>query len=819
MNTLKTNFRPTVLSQSLAAILICGSLLAPAAHAARINIPAGSLDQAIQLLARQAGIVIAADGKYTRQVSVAAISGELSAGQALQQLLRGSTLEAVQQKDGSYLLRPVAELPAVKVSATAPAAANLGAASSKEAQLPTVRVSAAANTGGSEGRGYVAKRSATATKTDTPIIETSQSIHTVSSEQIENQGVQRISQALRYTPGVSADMRGDTSRFDTLAFRGIGGVTDTAQYLDGLRLPRGVSYLVPQMEVHGVERLDVLKGPASIMYGQAPLGGIINMTSKRPTDEAFNELGLTAGSKHFRQIAWDSSNALNDDDTLRYRLVALAKKSDTSVDFTREERIYVAPSIVWQPGADTSLTLLAMYQHDPYGGFYGVLPSKGSILPNPHGPIARNFFDGSPSFNDFDRKQTSIGYEFSHRLNEAWTFKQNMRYLQLDLQQSQVGTQLMLPDNRTLMRYAHWSEEDLKAINLDTRLHGLIRTGAAEHQLLFGLDLQHDQWRQTTGLGRAPTLDLFAPNYEQIIAKPAALSNPHRKQKLLGLYAQDQITLDDWHFTLGGRFDRADIRTDNPLRRSVAEQKLSELTWRAGALYRFDSGFAPYASYSTSFDPSTTTNPYGAPFKPTTGRQFEAGLKYQPASWNALFTMAAFDLTQQNVLTRDPASNLPNAKVQTGEINSRGLELEARVSPAKDFNVIAGMTVINPKVTRSNGVDLGKRPVAVAKTSASLWGDYRVTEGRFAGWTLGAGVRHVGSSYADEANLQKIPSYTTMDAMLRFDFKHLDPALRGMSFTLNVANLTDKVFYTCNAADFCNYGQGRTVMGSLTYGW
>lgn len=768
----------------------------------QIRIAAQPLAQALNDWARQTRIQLVVQQTAVAGKTAPAVSGALTPREALDQLLAGSGLWG--RFEGNLVtIEPMP--PSTRHDTTLPAVLVTAQATQESGNGPVL--------------GHIARRSVTATKTDTPIMETPMSINVVPRDQIEIQGAQQLTQTLRYTPGLSTDIRGDTSRFDMMSFRGIGAVSDTFQYLDGLRLPRGASYLVPQIDTYSLERVEVLKGPASVMYGQAPLGGIVSMVSKRPTEEAFREVSLSAGSHNRRQVGVDSGGTLDDDGTLSYRLTALARKSDTSVKLTQEERIYVAPSITWKPNADTSLTVLGLYQNDPKGGFYGVLPSSGSILPNLYGAISRDFFDGSPGFNDFDRTQSSIGYELHHRLDDQWALRQNMRYWHMDVAQSQVGSSGLRADNRTLSRYALWSTERLNAVNLDTHLLGRVQSGPLSHQLLFGLDLQRDRWTQTMGYGAAPTLDILAPDYSQAITRPAAYTSPDRTQNLIGLYAQDQVKWGNWNFTLGGRFDRARMQNDNRLANTFVDQTLTKFTWRAGVIHNFDNGLAPYASYATSFDPSVTANPYGAPFKPTTGKQYEVGVKYQPPGRNALFTLAAFDLTQQDVLTNDPGSSLPNARVQTGEVSSRGLEFEARFSPAKGFNIIGGVSLTDPRITRSNGADSGKRPITVATTTASLWSDYRVSKGTLAGVTVGAGMRHVGAGYADAANTQRIPAYTALDAMLRYELQQLDPVLRGLSLALNVTNLTDKVYFTCNGMNFCNYGQGRTFLATLKYGW
>ena len=750
------------------------------------------LAQALNQWARQSGMQLLVQQAQVAGKTAPALAGHFSPRDALEQLLAGSGLQA--RFDGQVVTIERRAVPG------------------GDAALPAVQVRASheQEVGNGPVWGYVAQRSLSATKTDTPLMETPMSIHVVSKEQIESQ---------RYTPGLSADIRGDTSRFDMMALRGIGGVSDTFLYLDGLRLPRGASYLVPQVDTHSLERVEVLKGPASVMYGQAPLGGIVSMVSKRPSAEAAHEVSLSVGSNHRKQLTWDSTGALNEDGTLQYRLTALARQSDTSVQFAEEERTYIAPSLTWKPNADTQLTVLGLYQHDPKGGFYGVLPSRGSILPNRYGAIPRNFFDGSPDHNDFDRTQSSLGYEFSHRLNGQWSVKQNLRYWHMDLDQSQVGLSGLQADDRTINRYALWSKEKLTAWNIDTHLVGQLQTGDVSHQVLLGVDVQRDRWQQTQGYGAAPTLDWLAPNYQQAITMPAAYTSPDRKQQLTGVYLQDQIKWGRWGLTLGGRFDRVHITNDNLLAKTYSDQKLSKSTWRAALMHNFANGVAPYVSYATSFDPSVTANPYGDPFQPTTGKQVEVGVKYQPAGKDALFTASVFDLTQQNVLTQDPSSSNPMVRVQTGEVNSRGIELEARFSPLPRLNIISGLSWIDPEVTRSNGADLGKRPITVAKTTASVWGDYKLTEGAWAGLTVGAGVRHVGHAYADPSNTQKIPAYTVLDAMLRYDLRYLDASLRGATLSLNLTNLTDKTFFTCNGANFCNYGQGRTVLATLKYGW
>lgn len=782
--------RSTLLRAAM-ALGLAFQIHAASAQSVHFDIPAQPLAPALAALASQARLQLAFAGELAQGRSAPTLQGTHDLADALRILLAGSGLQGRVQGRTLVVER----------------VASPGAAST----LPVVTVSASAQAEAATGpvTGYVARRSATAGKVDMAIMETPVSIHVVGREQIEAQGAQRIQQALRYVPGMSADIRGDISRFDQMAFRGTGWVLDTFQYLDGLRLPRGSSYLIPQIDPYFLERVEVLKGPASVVFGQAPLGGIVSLVGKRPTQERFHAVNLAVGSHSRVQTGFDSGGPLGDDGTLTYRLTALARKADTSVQMTKEERIAIAPSVTWRPDADTALTLLASWQHDPTGGYYGVLPSSGTILPNPYGPIRRDFFDGSPDFNQYDRIQASAGYELSHRFASGWRLQQNMRYWHMEMDQSMAGTLRLQPDHRTLTRFATWSQERMNAVNLDTRIEGESATGPLAHRMVFGLDLQRDRWTQLQGMAGAPSLDLLNPDYTQPIPRPAANNSPDRVQRLAGLYAQDHIRWGAWGLLLGLRADHADISIDNALTRRDTRQNFTKYTGRAGLMHNFSNGVAPYASYSTSFDPAVVVNPYGDPFKPTTGRQYELGIKYQPPGTQQLYTLAAFDLTQRNVLTRDPNSSLPNAMVQTGEVNSRGVEFEAKFNLARGLNLVGGLSVLDPKITRSNGVDLNQRPIAVARTTASLWADYRLP----AGVTLGGGVRHVGAAYANAANTQRIPAYTVADAMLRYEL------IAGTALSLNVSNLFDKTYFTCNAADFCNYGQSRTLLATLNVKW
>lgn len=762
------------------------------------------LSRALMQFSKLTGMQLFFDANLVRGKNSAKVNGKLSTEDALKQLLSGSDLS----------FRVSGNTVTITQSGKQADAAADGSAT----LLNTITVVGENAWGPVDG--YVATRTAAVTKTDTPIMETPQTVNIVTREQIERQGAQRVNQAVRYSAGVQSEGHGDVSRFDQFAFRGIAGVTDNNQFHDGLRLPRGTSYLIAQTDVWHLERLELLKGPSSVLYGQAPLAGIVNTVSKRPTSERIAEVDVLFGSHNRKQLAFDFSGALNNDQTWLYRLSGVGLDSKTSVNMTKEQRVSIAPSLTWQPDADTTFTLLTSYQRDPEGGYYGFLPYYGTVEPTPYGRLPRDFFDGSPKANEFDRKQASVGYSLDHKFNENWTIHQNFRYLRMDLDQSVVYSMALMPDNRTIARLGQWSAESMNAINVDTNLRGQFDTGLLGHQVVLGVDYQWDNWKQTFGYGMMPPLDAVNPDYSLPMPAVPASSSPDRKSNFFGLYAQDQIKIGNFNVLAGLRYDWASIDNKNALTKQSSSQDFGKLTWRLGGIYNFDNGIAPYVSYTTSFDPTVTANAYGKPFDPTTGQQFEVGVKYQPDGFSGIFTLSAFDLTQKNVLTRDPTLGAPiNKFVQTGEINSRGVEFEARFNPLDNLNLIASFSWIDPKVTKSNGTDLDKRPVNTSKNLASLWADYTIADGAFTGLTLGAGIRYVGSAFADTENKLPVPSYVLADASFKYDFGNLNKDYNGLTASVAVSNIFDKTYYKCNALTACNYGEGRSVFGSLNYRW
>jgi iron complex outermembrane receptor protein len=695
-------------------------------------------------------------------------------------------------------------------------------------------------------RGIVARQSATGTKTDTPILETPQSINVVPRRQIELQGAQSVGEAVRYTSGTLGQLYGAASVFDTeVKVRGF----IAPRYLDGLRLPYDttIQFAQPRTEPYGLERIEILKGPSSGVYGQASPGGILNMVSKRPTSERRGEIELQTGSFERLQGAFDVSGPADSNRQFLFRLVGLARDTNTFVDRNEEQRYFIAPSFTWQPTLDTSFTVLASAQRDRLKGqVHQYLPAYGTLLSNPNGRIPASRYTGEPAFDRIGYDQAMVGYELKHRFNDVLEFRQNARVAEVDIEMFSMrnaGTLCPVagghpacylpavvppvdPAQRITLRDANFVGGSTKNFAIDNQLQADFITGPLRHKVLFGIDYQKTRI-DTNYRGTFPgfPIDAYNPVYglTPLPAKNALIPflNTQTDKDQLGFYVQDQIKFDRFNLTLTGRHDHATSEVLNNLAGTRTQQDDSALTGRVGLNYVFDNGFAPYVSYSTSFEPAvgvSLTSTTGQPFKPTTGEGIEAGIKYAPPGWNMLLSASVFDLTQKNVIVNTPTF-IP---VQVGGIRVKGVEVDFRLSLTDNFDVIAGGSHLIPTVEEHiDPAIVGKDVLMVNRDSAFLWGIYKLGAGPLAGLGLGGGVRYTGSVFGDDANLISVPSHTLFDAVLTYDFGALRRDWRGFHLKLNAVNIADTYHVTnCfTGLAFCAVGQPRTIYATLTYRW
>lgn len=646
------------------------------------------------------------------------------------------------------------------------------------------------------------RESVEAGKSDVPLIETPQAISVVSASDIEARGVTRLSEALRTVAGVS---RSTTYGFyDAYTIRGFDAAYGSV-YLDGLVNEAGVGF---NQELSAVEQIEVLKGPASMLFGQAPLGGLINLVSKRPCEDAFLKVSASTGSWDLIEGTVDANAPLNSSGTLLGRINLTYRDADSFVRNAGINRIFVAPSLTWRPGPDTSVTILGRYQRD-HDNPISPVPAYGTVLPGaveiPE-DFAINNGGSQRVINNRDRVQ--IGYIFDHRFSDAIAFSQTLRYTRrkeywnrwmfaagfIDADGNYTDT-----PTDTIGRYFYgpYNATD-KDFAVDSRLKGQFSSGGITHEWLAGIDYRHNKSSYYSAGDYDPThfpLSITNPDYDAILDTSAVTGAPGgSKAHQTGIYLQDHLKFGDIvTLTLGGRYDWAD----------AAGQKDDAFSPRIGATLKLVDGVSAYASWSRSFLPQLYSqqvigldangNPIGGPVPPERGKNIELGVKFAPDGTPVSGSVAIYQLTRQNVTTADPV--YLDFSVVTGEQRARGVEAELQWQPIAGFSLNLAYTYVDAKVTKDNFFTVGTPLSNVPKHNIGAFAQYEVQQGPLAGLGATLGVSYnskrngdIYSTQPDGSVLLWLPAYTLVDAGLSY-------RRDGWGAQVTVANLFDKRYW------------------------
>lgn len=654
----------------------------------------------------------------------------------------------------------------------------------------------------------VADTAVTATKTDTPLVQTAQAVSVVPAELYLQRGAQNLQETLRYTAGVTAESYGLDTRGESFFVRSV----DPTQYLDGMRKVYNYSP-VPRIDVYTLDRVEVLRGPSSVLYGQGAAGGIINAVSKRPDANFRGEIGAQYGSFDRAQLQADVSGALDAQGNVAARLVAVTRDGGMQTDELSDDRVVLAPSISWRIGDRSDLTVLTQYQRDDSGSSQQFLPVAATL----HAPSGRRLdpstFLGDKNFDTLKAKQTSATALLEHRFNEALTWRSNLRYTDADTTFREIfpdvysnpADPFIDDDDRLLNRLTYAIKPKINVLTSDNSLQYRLAGGAFVHQLLAGVDYSDFRQRSESASGTTTPIDIYAPVSSGVVA-PDYVKDPDQRNTQTGVYLQDQIRYADRvSLVLGLRRDRARSQTEG-----AAAQVDTATTYRIGLIGDVAKGVSPYVSYAESFQPVAGLDLYDHAFRPMRGKQVEAGLKWAPAR-EALFTASVYRIVETNRPTNDP-DNVLNT-IQTGEIRSQGLELEGAYAIAEDFVVTGSIAFNNAKVTQSTFVhEIGTQLSDTPKRLASLWLSKRFDLNDTLKLRLGLGGRYVGPTLSTTAagSLQT-PGYGLADALVAFDWPR-------WSLSFNATNLFDKEYYApCRAFGDCFTGNTRTLTGNVAY--
>lgn len=787
---LARTLRAGVLGASFASVLpIAVAYAVSAAPVQQYAVSSGPLNLVLNQFAQQAGVLLSYDPAVVAGKRGAGLQGNYSVEQGFQQILSNSGLSAQYSADGSVTL--------VQRTASDPVSAPVIAKNDR------IVVTAPPNT---------------AMKLDVPISETPRAVTVVTEQQIEERGAQKIDQALRYSSGILATPYGPDNKAEWVTIRGF---SDQSRFQNGLATLNEDGFYGQQIEPFGVERIEVLKGPASVLYGQNPPGGLVNVISKRPTRLPQGKVELEYGSNDYRHLAVDSAGPLNDDGSVLYRVVALARDTSGEMDFSKSKRLYLAPSVTFL-GEDTELTVLASYMDTKSDTTNGFKLPYGTLHGTPFGKVGYKTSLGEPGMNRHDTRQFTLGYEFTHHLNDTWTFHQNVNYAYLNLDLRNAYALGMYTDpvtnvvsDRLANRGLTYRDGFAQNWATDNRLVGEWQWEDIENTLLLGFDYRRANTQSRDGnlYSFGQPIDIFNPVYGSGTLSDSDLFNHRSGRHQTGYYVQNQIKYDEHLiFLLGGRYDVAKSRDRNFSSGADTRTDDTKFTKTAGVMYLFDNGISPYVSYSESFLPVSGRDGYQRPYVPEEGQQTEVGVKYTPEGFNGYASAALFNLEQKNVKTTDPKN--PNLTIQAGEARSRGLELEFSGEVYTGLTLTANYTYNEVETTKSGSVgEVGKRLPGLPEQIVSGWATYAFN-GKLEGLSIGSGVRYVGSSYGDIANSadMKVPAYTLWDAMIAYDFS------KDWRLQVNATNLTNREYVSaCNY--WCYYGEGRNVSANVSYRW
>ncbi|RQQ53537.1 TonB-dependent siderophore receptor [Burkholderia stagnalis] len=692
------------------------------------------------------------------------------------------------------------------------------AGSAPSGTLPAISVSAASEGDGTVG--LVARRSTTGTKTDTPINEIPQTINVVTAQQIEMTGATDVNQALRYIPGFSS--YGSDNRSDWYA--ALRGFTPTA-YVNGLQVPNTINLASWRVDPYMIDSITVLRGPTSVLYGAGDPGAIVDVQTKLANGERVREAGVELGNYARKQFMIDVGDKLDADGKYAYRFVGVARDGNAVTGPNNDQRVALAPSFRWRPNADTSLTVAATYLQDWGDISSNFLPASGTVLPNPNGQLDRDVYSGDPNFNHYRKKQWSLGYQFEHNLNSMWTFRQNVRYMRLSLDNGSVwGAGFVDGSTTDISRWAGLFQMNYSRFDIDNNAQARFGTGPLEHTLLLGFQYNRQTSTDSEWIAAAPTLNIYNPVYtpvtSAVFADPSATgrTDTYTTMNTFGVYAQDQIRWNRWTLTLGGREDWVNMRQDDRAGGTQSKADVTAFTGRVGLTYQGDYGLSPYVSYATSFNPLIGVKMFGGGLPlPTRGKQVELGLRWQPPGKNLMLNAAIYQINQTNVLTPTPTNLDPQntTSVQTGEVRSRGIELSATGKVTPNLSIIASYVYQDVKNVKANDASLDKWPVDIPRPRqmASLWADWTWHTGPLAGFGLGGGVRYQSASAGAQDNSLSVASYTLYDAAIHYD-------TRNWRFAVNATNLFNRHYISgCQSSSVCLFGNERTVVATAKYNW
>ena len=689
---------------------------------------------------------------------------------------------------------------AVLLSCTAMAAIMATPARAQEAadaaggtQLETIVLDGSGN-GDDDARTIVARKATGVGKMPAEVLETPASVSVITSKEIEERGAATIEQVVQYTAGVVTDFYGSDDRYDYFDIRGFTPYT----YRDGL--PIGRTFGAAREEPYAFERIEVLKGASSAGFGAAEPGGSVNYVTKLPKTERFGEVYGTVGSFAHREAGFDFGDNITEDDTLSYRLTGIYQDAEAEYDYSRDDKRFIMGGLTWRPTDMTSLSFV--YDHLNADG----VPGSGG---HPLGTdFDRDRFFGEPDYYFRTINRNTYSMMFDHDFGNGLSFGSNARYMKAaDGFGSAYLSKTRTDGSNVAERYYFGSDKSSEQFVIDANLLYETSFDNIESRTLAGVDYNNFN-AQTYGLyiASAPTINWRNPVYSGGPASTAPTSGTRNGQTTKAIYLQqDLVFFDRLTASLGLRNDWLDLREVNLFTGSAKADDYSEFTTRFGLSYLLTDELAAYASYAESVAPPGVGN------EPTTGKQYEVGLKYQPEAFPALFTASLYDLTKGNITVFDSVTYLPQT---VEEVRHRGIELEAKAEITDNISLIAAYTYINSDIKETGGSNDGNRLMRVPEHMASIWGSYTLPgDGVRGDMTFGLGARYIDAYFTNITNTIASESAVVFDAAFTYQIAE------NTTFQLNASNIFDEKHRASEDSGGVYYNPGRAIYATLRQTW
>lgn len=670
----------------------------------------------------------------------------------------------------------------------------------------------------SGGSGYVATAASVGTRLPANLMDIPQNIQVVGRSIIDQRLDFQLADTARTVSGVSRTNSGSGYLGNEFAIRGFSLSTANSYLRDGMKFG---TYSFSDLA--SIEEVEVMKGPASVLYGASEPGGVINLVSKRPLESQIVALQFTGGNGDFRRPEFDAAGPLLKNKTLLYRINGSYQQDFRFRDYVKGSHYFLSPSITWRPMDKMILTVSGEYLNGQATSDFGI-PVIGS-RPAPV-PISRFYGE---SFNLAQAWPRFINYSFHYNFSSKWSIDNRYSYWSAGSNYFEAYPTQVSSDGRSVSRLLNAYRFPEHSKYSQTEVVGGFETGPIRHSILIGFEAG---WRDSSTLGpiaSAPGVDSLHPvtglvtrdQAFQILGNPLSpgYANSHTVSGVRNQsgYVQDLMSIGRrWKALVGGRFENYPQQSRNYLNRTGFQISDLAATPRAGLVFQPSQTTSIYFSYVRSFAPASPSsrNIDGLPFKPQHGEQYEAGVKYALPNGRLSSTLAAYWIKKDNVLTPNPVNPIFN--VQTGEQRSKGIDLDISGRIRNGWNAWIAYGFAQAQITKDNTYPIGNLLLNAPRHTGNIWTTYEIPGGRWVGLGFGGGVYVSSFKQGTLANDYLVPGYARVDSTVYYTLRREKV---DWKISLNVKNALDRSYYEAGRGAFAKPGAPFAAYSSIKMIW